>query len=68
MYLILDKFSNGTATEADIELLRDLSYTMNQSSFCGLGQSSSNALVSVLKHREDELKAHINHDCKKCFK
>lgn len=68
MYLILDKFTKGTAEESDIELMEDLAFAMEQSSFCGLGQSSANALVSVLTHRKDELLAHINKDCKKCFK
>ena len=53
MYKLLEKFTNCTATLEDIESMKELSATMAQASFCGLGQSSSTALASALKNRPE---------------
>ncbi|WP_100065445.1 complex I 51 kDa subunit family protein [Miniphocaeibacter massiliensis] len=68
MYAILDKFSKGEGSEKDLEILKNLAYAMEQASFCGLGQAAPTALMSALKHREEEFLAHIDKNCSKCFK
>ena len=41
---LLDKFVDGTATEADLKLLRNLLDVMSQASLCGLGQAAPTAI------------------------
>jgi len=47
------------ATTEDLETLRRLIYTMNDSSFCGLGQTSTAALSSAWKHFKTEFEANV---------
>jgi NADH-quinone oxidoreductase subunit F len=63
LHFILDKFSKGTATEADFALMTKLSTTMAKASFCGLGQAATTALDSCLKYRKAEFEAHLNKQC-----
>ena len=51
MILLLKKFDEGTATEKDFETIGILSKTMSFASFCGLGQSATTAMASVLRQR-----------------
>ncbi len=67
VFNILNKFSNGTATEEDFERLHNLSQTMALASSCGLGQSATTALDSCLKHRRAEFEAHLRKECPVCF-
>lgn len=53
---LLSKFVNNTATRRDLELLIELSDTMALTSICGLGQSATTALRSVLRFFPGELK------------
>jgi ferredoxin len=56
---IMDRISKGQGSEADIVQLREISEAMRRASLCGLGQTASNPVLSVLKYFEDELMAHI---------
>ena len=47
----------GTCTSEYLEELKDLANTMQIASKCGLGQSSSVALLSILEHFGDEIHA-----------
>lgn len=67
MYELLDKFTKGEGRESDLEIMKNLAYTMEQASFCGLGQAAPTALMSALKYRENEFLDHINKKCDKCF-
>ncbi|MDX9872542.1 MAG: NADH-ubiquinone oxidoreductase-F iron-sulfur binding region domain-containing protein, partial [Clostridia bacterium] len=63
LLFILNRFTDGTATEADIDLLQKLSRTMAKASFCGLGQAATTALDTFLKFRRSEFEAHIKGEC-----
>lgn len=67
VYNILEKFSQGTATEEDFDRLERLSMTMAMASSCGLGQAATTALDSCLKHRRSEFEAHMRGECPVCF-
>lgn len=63
LYLILDKFSKGTATKDDFALMKKLSTTLSKASFCGLGQAATTALDTCLRYRKAEFEAHLNKEC-----
>jgi NADH-quinone oxidoreductase subunit F len=46
---ILDRIAhNGGAQPSDYDTLRDLGFTMTQTSLCGLGQTASSAVISAI--------------------
>jgi len=57
---ILDELSKGRGTSEMLNQLYDISETMEESSFCGLGQSVPVPLRSILDRFEDEFLAHVN--------
>ncbi len=59
LYEILDRISKGQGNRSDIDLLRELSLTIKQSSLCGLGQTSPNPVLSTLDNFEEEYLEHI---------
>ncbi len=61
---ILEKITKGQGTMEDLELLRTLSETIQQTSLCGLGQTSPNPILSTLDKFYDEYVAHVKD--KKC--
>jgi len=61
---ILTRISKGQGEEEDIVKLREISEAMRRASLCGLGQTASNPVMSILRYFEDELMAHIRD--KKC--
>ena len=71
VYEMLEKITNGLATFEDIEKIENLSNNIKITSFCGLGQSSINPVLSTLRYYKDEYIDHIvNKKClaKKCKK
>ena len=60
---ILEKFSNGTAEMSDIDNLKKIANTMKITAFCGLGQASPTAILTLLKYFKDEFEAHVNKKC-----
>jgi NADH-quinone oxidoreductase subunit F/NADP-reducing hydrogenase subunit HndC len=61
---ILSRISEGKGQIEDIELLKNLSYVVKDSSLCQLGGSSPNPVLSTLDHFADEYIAHIkDHKC-----
>ena len=59
LYEMLDKITQGKGTIEDLELLKNLSHTIKNTSLCGLGQSSPNPVLSTLDNFFDEYKAHV---------
>jgi [NiFe] hydrogenase diaphorase moiety large subunit len=51
----LEKIENGTCSLSYINELVELGKSMQIASKCGLGQSSPNAFISIMKHFEDEI-------------
>jgi NADP-reducing hydrogenase subunit HndC len=64
LYETLDKITKGNGTEHDLELLKNMSYVIKDTSLCGLGQTSPNPVLSTLDNFWDEYEAHVsNHTC-----
>ena len=67
----LEKITNGTGTEEDLEKLESISKAMNMASLCVLGQSAPNPTISTVKNFREEYLEHIrDHKCRagKCKK
>ena len=60
---LLTKFTEGKATEVDIEKLETLSKHIKTTSLCGLGQSSPNPILSTLRYFREEYIAHTKGQC-----
>lgn len=56
---ILEKITKGNGTMEDLELLKELSETIKDTSLCGLGQTAPNPILSTLNNFWDEYVAHI---------
>ena len=64
MHDILLRMTRGEATQADIELLKELCELLREASLCGLGQTAPNPVLSTLKYFGEEYAAHIqDHRC-----
>ena len=60
---LLTKFTEGKATEADIDKIQELSQHIKATSACGLGQSSPNPILSTIRYFKDEYIAHTKGQC-----
>jgi NADH:ubiquinone oxidoreductase subunit F (NADH-binding)/(2Fe-2S) ferredoxin len=64
LYELLDKITQGNGTKEDLDLLRNLSTVIKDTSLCGLGQTSPNPVLSTLENFEEEYLAHVvDHKC-----
>ncbi len=59
MLEILTRITEGKGEVEDIQKLKDLAENIKSSSFCGLGQTAPNPVLSTLKYFEDEYMAHV---------
>ena len=58
------KICEGKGTMKDLDLLRNLSHVIKDTSLCGLGQTSPNPVLSTMDNFYDEYLAHIvDHKC-----
>ncbi len=56
---MLDGFTHGTATLADLDKLEELCRMVRDMSLCGLGQSAPNPVLTSLRHFRHEFEDHI---------
>lgn len=56
---LLNKITQGEATMDDLETLERLAYVIKDASLCGLGQTSSNPVLTTLRYFRDEYERHI---------
>lgn len=56
---ILDKIIEGKGSMADLDILKNLSQVIKDTSLCGLGQTSPNPILSTIDHFWDEYVAHV---------
>ncbi|MCZ4693973.1 NADH-quinone oxidoreductase subunit NuoF [Ancylomarina euxinus] len=64
LYELLDKITEGKGTMEDIDLLRNLSAVIKDTSLCGLGQTSPNPVLSTIDNFYDEYISHVkDHKC-----
>ena len=62
---VLNRICDGKGVESDIELLRELSSTIKDTSLCQLGGSAPNPVLSTLDNFLDEYLEHIReHKCR----
>ena len=59
MLEILEKITNGTGEEGDIEKLEKLASSIKAGALCALGQTAPNPILSTLRYFRDEYEAHI---------
>ncbi|WP_084140934.1 complex I 51 kDa subunit family protein [Psychrilyobacter atlanticus] len=52
---IIDKLLNKTAKKSDIDYLLEIGTLMNETSFCGLGQTAATPVLKAIKYFKDEL-------------
>jgi len=61
---MLEKICEGKGTMKDLDLLRNLSHVIKDTSLCGLGQTSPNPVLSTMDNFYDEYIAHVvDHKC-----
>ena len=60
MLEILEKITQGRATDKDLELLEDLCENISLSSLCALGQTAPNPVKLTLEHFRHEYEDHIH--------
>ncbi|MGB2937916.1 MAG: NADH-ubiquinone oxidoreductase-F iron-sulfur binding region domain-containing protein, partial [Phycisphaerae bacterium] len=71
MLEILERIIGGEGRMEDLDLLKILGATIQETSLCGLGQTAPNPVLSTLRHFRDEYEAHIiekrcpSHACEK---
>ncbi len=56
---ILEKITEGDGEPEDIDKLENLAETIQNTSFCGLGQASPNPVLSTLRFFRDEYEEHV---------
>ncbi len=59
MHALLTKITDGSAAMEDLEMLEELCEVVQETSLCGLGQTSPNPVLSTLRYFRDEYMAHI---------
>ena len=59
---LLEKFIAKEATQADFELLKELSSVVKGTSLCGLGQTAPNPVLSTIRYFESEYLEGIKND------
>jgi NADP-reducing hydrogenase subunit HndC len=59
MLNILNKISEGKGNAGDLEKLREIAFSMQKASLCGLGQTAPNPVLSTLQYFLKEFEAHV---------
>lgn len=59
MLEILEKIVAGNGTVDDLDLLREIADTVQNTALCGLGKTAANPVLSTLEHFYDEYLAHV---------
>ena len=71
LYEMLQKVTNGTATEQTLKDMKYLATVIKDGSLCALGQTSANPILSTMANFPEEYEAHVKdkkcpaHICKK---
>jgi NADH-quinone oxidoreductase subunit F len=61
---ILNAFTRGVASEADLDKLDEMGRMIRDTSLCGLGQTAPNPLLTTMRHFRHEFEDHIR--AKRC--
>jgi NADH-quinone oxidoreductase subunit F len=57
---LLKKIRDGKANETDLQLLKEMAEHIKETSLCGLGQSSTNHILTSLQHFRGDFEEHLN--------
>ncbi|GHT27477.1 NADH-quinone oxidoreductase subunit F [Bacteroidia bacterium] len=60
---LLNKICSGKGTMADIDLLEELALHIKNTSFCGLGKTAPNPVLTTLKYFRHEYEEHVRGIC-----
>jgi NADH-quinone oxidoreductase subunit F len=60
MHFLLQRITDGRGQAGDIELLERIGNHIRELSFCGLGKTAANPVLSTLRYFPDEYEAHIH--------
>jgi NADH-quinone oxidoreductase subunit F len=63
MLEILERLCAGQAVPADIDRLEQLGRIISENSFCGLGRTAANPVLSTIRHFRAEYEAHLGGYC-----
>jgi len=64
IHALLEKITSGNGSMEDLDKIKEISFAMQKSSLCVLGQSAPNPTISTIKKFEAEYIAHIkDHKC-----
>jgi NADH:ubiquinone oxidoreductase subunit F (NADH-binding)/(2Fe-2S) ferredoxin len=63
MLEIVERIANGQGMEGDIETLEKLMAYMRITSFCNLGRSAPNTVLTTIRYFRDEYESHIVKKC-----
>jgi len=58
MLKILDNLTRGKGSDAEMKILEELAWEVQQGSLCGLGKTAPNPVLSTLRYFRDEYEAH----------
>ena len=61
MLEILERITHGQGEEGDIELLKELGATIQETAICGLGQTAPNPVLSAIENFPEEFIEHIRY-------
>lgn len=59
MFDILTAFTHGRGTQGDLERLAELAVNIREGSFCNLGATAPNPVLTTIRYFEDEYRAHF---------
>ncbi len=60
---ILEGILRGDGKPEDIDRLQRLARTVTSTSFCGLGQTAPNLVLTTIRYFKDEYESHIRDKC-----
>ena len=61
LYRVVHRIENGKGTQADLDLLVDVSENISGRTICALGDAAATPVISFIKHFRDEFEYHIQH-------
>ncbi|MFO7765121.1 MAG: NuoF family protein [Pelovirga sp.] len=59
MFELLQRITNGSAMDEDLQTLEDLCHLVQETSLCGLGMTAPNPVLNTLHYFREEYLAHI---------
>ena len=61
LYRVVHRIEHGKGTQADLDLLVDVSENISGRTICALGDAAATPVISFIKHFRDEFEYHIQH-------